>query len=68
MSPIFSVDLEPVRRSFMWLISSPESKSKSLYGRRVELFCKAVCSPSHDKRVLSSKLIKSQYVVRSRGL
>ncbi|GFW40949.1 hypothetical protein TNCV_4369971 [Trichonephila clavipes] len=35
-SRIFSVDQEPVRRSFTWFfVSSPESKSKSLCGRRV---------------------------------
>ncbi|GFV38192.1 uncharacterized protein TNCV_710151 [Trichonephila clavipes] len=36
-SRIFSVDQEPVRSSFTWFVSSPESKS--LCGRRVELFC-----------------------------
>ncbi|GFV84175.1 hypothetical protein TNCV_3038361 [Trichonephila clavipes] len=39
-SPIFYVDQEPVRRSFTWFfVCSPESKSKSLCARRVELFC-----------------------------
>ncbi|GFX05227.1 uncharacterized protein TNCV_4174701 [Trichonephila clavipes] len=37
-SPIFSIDQVPVRRSVTWFfVSSPESNSKSLCGRRVEL-------------------------------